>query len=86
MFRLLRWLSKLKICLQSRRHRFDSWIGKTPHRRKWQPTPVFLSEKPYRQRSLADDSPWGCKESDIQTDGPNVHCSTVYNSQDVKPI
>ena len=61
MFRLLTWLSKLKICLHSRRHRFDSWGGKTAYSRKWQPTPVFLSEKSHRHRSLADDSPWGCR-------------------------
>ena len=27
--------------------------------------PVFLSEKFHGQRSLADYSPWGCKESDM---------------------
>ena len=32
-----------------------------PWRRKWQPTPVFLSG----QRSLAGYSPWGRKQSDI---------------------
>ena len=26
-----------------RRPRFDPWAGKIPWRRKWQPTPVFLS-------------------------------------------
>ena len=30
-------------------------------RRKWQPTPVFLSEKSHGQRSLAGYSPWGRK-------------------------
>ena len=30
-------------------------------RRKWQPTPVFLSGKPRGQRSLAGYSPWGHK-------------------------
>ena len=34
----------LRIHLQCRRHRFDSWVG-IPWRRKWQPTPVFLPEK-----------------------------------------
>ena len=28
-------------------------------RRKWQPTPGFLSGKSHRQRSLEDYSPWG---------------------------
>ena len=32
-------------------------------RRKWQPTPVFLSGKCRGQRSLVDYSPWGRKES-----------------------
>ena len=32
---------------------FDPWVGKIPWRRKWQPTPVFLAEKPHRQRRLA---------------------------------
>ena len=35
-----------------------------PLRRAWQPTPVFLPGKSHGQRSLADYSPWGCKESD----------------------
>ena len=35
-----------------------------PWRRKWQPTAVFLPEKPHEQRSLAGYSPWGHKESD----------------------
>ena len=31
---------------------FDPWVWKTPWRRKWQPTPVFLSGKSHGQRSL----------------------------------
>ena len=42
---------------------FDSWVGKIPWRRKWQPTPVFLPGESHRQRSLAGYSPWGPKES-----------------------
>ena len=58
---------KQRIC-QWRRHRrweFDSWVGKIPWRRKWQPTPVFLPGKFHGQRSLVDHSPWGHKESDM---------------------
>ena len=33
-------------------------------RREWQPTSEFLPEKSHGQRSLADYSPWDCKESD----------------------
>ena len=39
----------------------DSWVQKIPWRRKWQPTPVFLSEKSPGQRSLDGYSPWACK-------------------------
>ena len=44
---------------------FDPWVGKTPRRRAWQPTPVFLPGESHGQRSLAHYSPWGCKESDM---------------------
>ena len=52
-------------CRRHKRHRFNSWIGKIPWRRKWQPTPVFLSTESHGQRSLLDYSPWDCKESDM---------------------
>ena len=47
-----------------RRHRFDPWVWKIPWRRKWQHTPVFLTEKSHGQRSLVSCSPWGQEESD----------------------
>ena len=40
-------------------------------RREWLPTPVFLPGKCYGQRSLADSSPRGCKESDTM-EGPTL--------------
>ena len=40
-------------------------LGRFPWSRKWQYTPVFLPEKFHGQRSLADYSPWGSKESDM---------------------
>ena len=40
-------------------------LGGFPRRRKWQPTAVFLPEKPHRQRSLVDFSLGGLKESDM---------------------
>ena len=40
-------------------------VRKIPCRRKWQPTPVFLPGKCHGQRSPADYSPWGHKESDM---------------------
>ena len=38
--------------------------GQIAWRRKWQPTPVFLSGEFHGQRSLVGYSLWGHKESD----------------------
>jgi len=38
---------------------------KSPCRRKWQPTPVFLPGESNGQRSLAGYSPWGHKEPNM---------------------
>ena len=43
--------------------RVRSWVRESPRRRKWQPTPGFLSGSSHGQRSLADYSPWGHQES-----------------------
>ena len=40
---------------------FDPWVREILWRRKWQPSPVFLSGKSHGQRSLAGYSPWGHK-------------------------
>ena len=45
-----------------RRHRFSPWVRKSPWRRPWQPTPVFLPGESHEQRSLMGYSPWGHKE------------------------
>ena len=39
-------------CRRQRRCGFDSWVGKIPWRRAWQPTPVFLPGEPHGHRSL----------------------------------
>ena len=67
---LLWWLSDKEFTCQCRRHRFDPWVRKTPWRRKWQHTSVFLPGKSHGQRSLAGYHPWGCKKSD-KTQPPN---------------
>ena len=41
-------------CWSCRRRGFSPWLGKIPWSRKWQHTPVFLSGKFHRQRSLVD--------------------------------
>ena len=51
---------------QCRRHKkcgFDPWMGKTPWRREWQPTLVFLPGESHGQRSLVGYSSWSRKES-----------------------
>ena len=58
-----RWLRGKRIRLQCRRCkrcqrcRFDTWVGKIPWRRKWQPTAVFLLRKCHGRRSLVGYSP-----------------------------
>ena len=46
----------------------ETWVQsmgrEDPLEKGMQPTPVFLPEKSHGQRSLADNSPWGSKESD----------------------
>ena len=43
------------------RPRLDSWVGKIPWKRKWKPTPIFLSGEFHGWRSLMGCSPWGGK-------------------------
>ena len=38
-------------------------FGRSPWRRAWQPTPVFLPGESHGQRRLAGYSPWGHKGS-----------------------
>ena len=48
------------------RPRFDSWVGKIPWRRKWQPTPVSLPGKSHERRGLVGYSPWSLKETRLR--------------------
>ena len=43
----------------------QSWVGKIPWRREWQPIPVLLPGEFHGQRSLVDYSPQCCKQSDM---------------------
>ena len=52
------------LCLQCRRPRFDSWLGKILWRRELLPTPVFWPGEFHGQRSLAGYSPLGHKVRD----------------------
>ena len=53
-----------KICWQCRRPRFNPWVGKILWRRKWQPTPVFLSGKSHGQRRLVGLQSMGSQKLD----------------------
>ena len=63
------WLSRRltgkRSACQCRRRGLDPWVGKTPWRRPWQPTPVFLPGKSHGQRSLAGYGRCSHKESDL---------------------
>ena len=51
----IKWLSGKQSdcrCRSHRRHGFHPWAGKIPWRRKWQPTPVFLTGESHGQRRL----------------------------------
>ena len=52
-------------CTRHERCGLHPWVGKTPWRRAWQPTPVFLPGESHGQRSLEGCSPRGRKESDM---------------------
>ena len=43
----------------------QSLVRKTPWRRKWQPTPVFLPGEFHGQSSLAGYNPWDYKELEM---------------------
>ena len=62
--------------------------GRSPWKRKWQPSPVFLLGKSHGWRSLVGYSPWGGKESDRTQQLNNKQqqlistCSLVLQSQE----
>jgi len=58
------WVKNPAVTRRCKRLGFNPWVRKTPWRRAWQPTPVFLPGESHGQRRLAGDSPWRRKESD----------------------
>ena len=63
----------------------ETWVGKIPWRRKWQPTPVFLPGESHRQRSLVGYSPGGRKESDA-TEHAHVHAECRLSKSTLPPL
>ena len=55
----------------------ETWVGKIPWRRKWQPTPVILPGIFHGQRSLAAYSPGGHKESDTTEHTACARCMDI---------
>ena len=48
-----------------KRHGFDPWVGKTPWRRAWQPTLVFLPGESHGQRTWWATVHGVAKDSDM---------------------
>ena len=57
--RLPWWLRRWRMYLRCGRPGFDPWVGKTPWRRVWQPTGVFLP----------GESPWTAEPGGLQSMG-----------------
>ena len=71
------WLSGIESTCQCRRQGFKPWVGNICWRRKWQPTPVFLSRKSHGQRRLADLQSMGSQKSQTrlkQLNNRTSHC------------
>ena len=62
---------------------FNPWAGKTPWRRKCQPTPVFLPGESHGRRTFVGYSPQGHNESDtterlhFHVQGEDLHHDAV---------
>ena len=68
-------------CMRHKRHGFNPWVRKSPWRRAWQPTPVFLPGESHEHRSLGGYSPWGLKELDTTevTEHRHTHWRAAAN-------
>ena len=60
--------------------------GRSPGRRKWQPTPVLTPGKFHGWRSLVGYGPWGHKESDMTEQLKHTHKELllIYNIIKIK--
>ena len=53
--------------------RFHPWVRKILWKRKWQPTPVFLTGEFHAQRSVVGYSPWGRKSQTWLSDSTTTY-------------
>ena len=72
-------------CRRCKRWEFDPWVRKSPWRRAWQSTPVFLPGKSHGQKSLAGYSPWDQKESDMIEHAYSMHVPVYQAGVRVPP-
>ena len=56
-----------------RRPGFDTWVGKIPWRKAWQPTPVLLPRESHGQMSLVDYNPCFTKSWTWLSDYTTIH-------------
>ena len=70
-------LSRNKQCRRCQRPGFDSGVGKTPWKRAWQSTPVFLPGESHGQRSLVGYSPKVIKSQTRLRDEHWAVCRTL---------
>ena len=61
---------------------FNPSVRKIPWRREWLPTSAFSPGEFHGQRSLADYSPWGHKESPREGNGYPLQYFCLENSMD----
>ena len=57
--------------------------GRSPWRRKWQPTRIFLAGESHGQRSLVGYSPWGHKESNTTEAIQHMHLTYALKELDL---
>ena len=76
-------------CRRCRRCSFNLWVKKTPWRKKWQPTQVFLPGKSHEQRSLEGYSARGHIESDMTeqlSTHTHAHVLKIFRAVPICPL
>ena len=75
------WLSGKESACQCRRFGSSPWVGKSPWRSEWQPTPVSCQENPM-DRAAWRATVRGVGESDVTE---HVHTGSCYIAQGAQP-
>ena len=75
------WVKNSPAMQESRKHRFDPWVGKLSWRKAWQPPPLFLPRESRGKRSLAGYSPQGPREWDATEETEDVPMLVLYHTE-----